>query len=167
MKPNETSQSSLSVRGSSSFLKSLLTAIACLTLVATVAVGADPVYKTYFGSKAINGYDAVAYHLTKQAVKGTKQHAHNWKGANWYFSSAANLAKFKEAPEKYAPQFGGWCAWAISEADKLVKTNPSVFDLYEGKLYLNYSKDTQSKWRADMARMIKRGNITYPRLITK
>lgn len=140
--------------------------LAALVLIGgTDAQAASPVYKTFFGSKAIGGYDAVAYHSTKKAVKGSKSHSYEWQGANWLFSSAANLSQFMSAPEKYAPQFGGYCAWAVSEKNALVKIDPRVFDLVEGKLYLNYNKKTQSDWRADRQAMIRRGGLNYPGLI--
>jgi YHS domain-containing protein len=131
------------------------------------AQAASAIYKTFFGSKAIGGYDAVAYHSSQQAVKGSKHHILRWKGANWFFSSAKNLAAFKAEPEKFAPQFGGYCAWAVAEKNQLVKIDPTVFDLVDGKLYLNYNQDTQRKWRADRSGMIHRGNVHYGKLITE
>ena len=126
---------------------------------------ASPVYKTFFGSKAIGGYDAVAYHSSGKAIKGSKNHAYEWRGANWLFAAATNLTQFKANPEKYAPQFGGYCAWAVSEKNSLVKVDPRVFDLVDGKLYLNYNKKTQRDWRADRKAMIRRGALNYPSLI--
>lgn len=153
-------------------MKTKLFALAALLVAGLVfglvpsASAADPVYKTYFGDKAIGGYDAVAYHTDGKAQKGTSKYLFNWKGANWHFSSSDNLAKFTAAPEKYAPQYGGYCAWAAA-ADKLVKSDPKRFDIYEGKLYLNYNKKTQGEWQADKKGMISRGNANFPALLKK
>ena len=144
-----------------------LLALTILVLGLNQVQAVSAVYKTFFGSKAIGGYDAVAYHTSQRAVKGSKHHVFHWKGANWFFSSAKNLAAFKAEPEKFAPQFGGYCAWAVAEKNQLVKIDPAVFDLVDGRLYLNYNQDTQKKWRAKRSDMIQRGTTNYRRLITE
>lgn len=121
---------------------------------------------TFFGNKAVGGYDTVAYHTAKKAVKGKKDFTTHWKGANWLFSSAKNLQAFKANPQKYAPQYGAYCAWAVAE-NKLVKADPRIFDLHDGKLYLNYNAKTQKDWNADRTGMVRRGNYNYPRLIAE
>ncbi len=128
------------------------------------ARAADPIYSSK--DKAIGGYDTVSYFTENKAVKGSGEHSHTWKGATWHFSSAANLALFKADPQKYAPQYGGYCAYAAAQND-LVKSDPKLFDFYGGKLYLNYSKRTVRKWKVDRPGMIKRGDANYPKLIAK
>ena len=140
-----------------------------LTLVAFLFTfdeiqAAKPISTTFFGSKAIGGYDAVAYHTHKKAVPGIKAYQTSWQGANWLFNSAANLKTFKSNPKKYAPSYGGYCAWAAAE-NRLVKADPTIFDIHEGKLYLNYNKKTQDDWNADRPGMIIRGDKNYPRLV--
>lgn len=143
-------------------------ALAAATVISLAAAesasAAKPVNTTFFGGKAIEGYDAVAYHTQKKAVKGSKTHSYKWKGANWYFSSAAHLDLFKQDPNKYAPQYGGYCAWAAAK-NKLADTDPEVWDIYNGKLYLNYNTKTRNEWRLDKAGMVKRGDANYPNLV--
>lgn len=134
-----------------------------LTFAAVSAPGADQIYNTGFGDNAIGGYDTVAYHTQNKAVKGKSDYTYQWRDAKWSFSTAKNLAAFKKSPTKYAPQFGGYCAWALA-SNKLVKSDPKIFDIHDGKLYLNYSAKTRKQWLADQAGMIKRGNANYPKL---
>ena len=94
-----------------------------------------------FGNEAINGYDAVAYFTKEQAVKGDKTFSQNWKGANWYFSSAENLNLFKSNPEKYAPQFGGYCAFAVNKGFT-ANSDPNAFKIINDKLYMCRQKNT-------------------------
>jgi YHS domain-containing protein len=127
---------------------------------------ANPISVTFFGSKAVGGYDTVAYHQNKKAIKGSKTHKTIWKGATWLFVSAENLRTFKGKPEKFAPAYGGYCAWAAGE-NKLVKADPTIFDLHNGRLFLNYNKKTRTDWKLDRKGMIKRGDSNYPRLIAE
>ncbi len=144
----------------------LLALIALISFLPTTTSAEKAISTTFFGTKAAGGYDTVAYHTEQKAVKGNKGFKTNWKGANWLFSSAKNLQAFKANPEKYAPQYGGYCAWAAAE-NKLVKADPTIFDLHEGKLYLNYNAKTRKDWKADRTGMIQRGNQNYPRLIAE
>ncbi len=105
---------------------------------------------------AIHGYDTIAYFTENKPVKGNSEHTFEWKGAKWQFASAENLDKFKSNPEKYTPQYGGFCAYAI--ADGTVDIDPQAWKIVDGKLYLNYSKDVQKKWEADQANYIKKGD---------
>ncbi len=130
----------------------------CATLLRINA--ADPINSSFWGNKAIDGYDPVAYHLQKRAVLGAKKISYPWKGAVWFFSSSENRDLFKKDPQKYAPQYGGYCAWAAAQG-KLADTDPKLFDLHEGKLYLNYNRKTQSDWRLDKKNMIFKGDKLY------
>lgn len=124
---------------------------------------AAPVNKTFIGEKAIEAYDPLAYFKQKKPVRGNKQYVHRWKGANWYFSSAANRDLFKKNPKKYAPQYGGYCAYAVSQG-YTAGIDPRAWDIYKGRLYLNYSKDIQKKWREQKAAYIKKANQNWPKL---
>lgn len=115
------------------------------------------------GDVAIKGYDAVAYFKENKAVKGTSQFQFEWMGAKWYFSSAANRDLFVKEPEKYAPQFGGYCSWAVSN-NYVYDADPEVWKLVEGKLYFNYNKSAQKKWEEDIPGRIKKGNENWPKL---
>src|SRR5512134_1991711 len=79
----------------------------------SMSAGVDPIYK-YSGGLALKGYDPVAYFNDGKAVEGSDQFTHEWNGANWRFASAEHRDAFASEPEKYAPQFGGYCAWAVS-----------------------------------------------------
>ena len=147
-------------------LSTLLALVTLVGLLPTTVAAEKAISTTFFGSKAMGGYDAVAYHTAKKAIKGKKSFMTNWKGANWLFTSAKNLRTFQAKPEKFAPQYGGYCAWAAAE-NKIVKADPTIFDLHNGKLYLNYNAKTQKDWNADRAGMIQRGNKNYPRLIAE
>ena len=125
---------------------------------------ADPINASFWGNKAIDGYDSVAYHLQKKAVVGSKKFSYEWKGAFWLFSNSKNRELFKKEPKKFAPEYGGYCAWAAAQG-KLADTDPKLFDLYEGKLYLNYNRKTQSDWRKDKKNMVLKGNKLFPSLI--
>ncbi len=92
---------------------------------------------------AINGYDTVAYFDQSKAVKGSKKYSCEYNEATWYFSSEENREKFLENPEKFAPQYGGYCAHALAEG-KLIEANPKAFVVKDDKLYL-YSKKKFAK----------------------
>ena len=115
---------------------------------------------------AINGYDPVAYFTVGKPVKGLDTLAYEWMGAKWKFSSQANLDLFKANPEKFAPQYGGYCAYGVVQ-DALVKVEPEQFTVREGKLYLNYNADIQAKWLKDPAGFIKQADSKFTELLKK
>lgn len=124
-----------------------------------------PVNTTLFGV-AIKGYDPVAYFTAAKPVAGDKAFATEWQGATWRFASAENLALFKAEPAKYAPQFGGYCAWAVSQG-YTAGIDPDAWKIVDGKLYLNYSLDVQKKWEKDVPGFIAAGNTNWPKLLEK
>ena len=115
---------------------------------------------------AINGYDPVAYFTVGKPVKGLDTLAYEWMGAKWKFSSQANLDLFKANPEKFAPQYGGYCAYGVVQ-DALVKVEPEQFTVREGKLYLNYNAEIQAKWLKDPAGFIKQADTKFTELLKK
>lgn len=104
--------------------------------------------------KAINGYDPVAYFLQNSAVAGNDRFSTEWSGATWMFNTQSNLDSFKLDPEKYAPQYGGYCAYGCSENHKS-PTDPNAFTIVDNKLYLNYNPKVKELWKKDMAKRIK------------
>lgn len=141
--------------------------------VATAASAAEPPINTLknslFGGRtdtAINGYDTVAYFTVGKPVKGQDALATEWMGAKWKFSTQGNLDLFKANPEKYAPQYGGYCAYGVVQ-DNLVKVEPDQFTIRDGKLYLNYDTDIQAKWLKDPAGFIKAADAKFPTLLKK
>ena len=113
--------------------------------------------------KAIRGYDPVAYFTEGKSVKGNDNLTFHWKDANWYFSSTENLNSFTKNPDKYAPQYGGYCAYGMSEGHK-APTDPDAWTIVDGKLYLNYSKDIRTKWREGEKERIDKADKNWPRL---
>ena len=85
-------------------------------------------------------------------------------GATFEFSSQENLDKFKADPTAYAPQYGGYCAWAIAH-DKTAKGNPKNWTIVDGKLYLNYNNSIQKKWTADKTALIKEADGYWPSVL--
>ncbi len=124
----------------------------------------DPVYNNKSG--AIEGYDAVAYFNESKAVKGSSEFTYEWNNTTWSFSSEKNLTSFKENPEKYAPQFGGYCAYAVSKGN-VFKSSPEAWTIVGGKLYLNFNKMVQKKWLKDQDSLIKLGESNWPKVIDK
>lgn len=118
-----------------------------------------------FGSDlAAGGFDVVAYQTQSQAVPGAGQFRVRWKEAEWRFASLQNRDLFVANPDRYAPQFGGWCAFAVAAGAKAT-SDPRLFDVVNGRLFLNQSPGTQDSWRRDQAAMIQRGDQNWPRVI--
>jgi YHS domain-containing protein len=115
----------------------------------------------YTHDGAIRGYDPVAFFTEQKPVKGKPDHQYVWNGATWYFSSAGNLSAFKSDPFKYAPQFGGFCAFGTAEGHK-APTQPDTWTIIDGKLYFNYNKDVQKEWNNDRDKYIDRANKNWP-----
>ncbi len=110
---------------------------------------------------AINGYDPVAYFTEKKPVAGKADITYSWKGATWRFASAQNRDTFKANPEKYAPQYGGYCAYAVAKGST-AKTEPEAWSIVADKLYLNYSKGVQRTWEKDIPGYIKAADRNWP-----
>jgi YHS domain-containing protein len=115
---------------------------------------------------AIRGYDPVAYHRQLGPVQGSAQFTHQWRGATWHFASAANRDLFKASPEKYAPQYGGYCAFGVASG-YAVAIDPEAWSVVEGKLYLNYSKSVQARWRSDVPGFIGKADANWPKVLAK
>lgn len=153
-------------------LASGLIAAAALFSSATVLAAEPPINtlrNSFFATRtdtAINGYDTVAYFTQGKPVKGLDQLSTEWMGARWKFSTAANLALFKAEPEKYAPQFGGYCAYGVTQG-YLVKVAPEQFTVRDGKLYLNYDAEVQAKWAQDPAGYIRQAHERFQTLLNK
>ena len=115
---------------------------------------------------AFDGYDPVAYHLDAKPAKGRPEFKHAWMGAEWRFASAGNRDLFAGDPEKYAPQYGGFCAYGVAQGYK-VKFDPDAFSIVDGKLYVNYDKSVQAKWKADVPGFIEQADAKWPALREK
>jgi hypothetical protein len=122
---------------------------------------------TEFRSKlALDGYDPVAYFKSGKATKGSGDQAVTWNGATWHFASAENKAAFEASPQAYAPQFGGYCAWAVSQG-YTAKGDPNNWRIVSGKLYVNYNASVQRNWEKDMPGHIAKGEKNWPVVLSK
>jgi len=146
---------------------------ASVLLVAALALGftavasaLEPVNSTLFGDLAIKGYDPVAYFAESKPVKGSAKHTFAYMGATWRFANAENLAAFKADPAKYAPQYGGYCAWAVSQ-NYTADIDPNAWRIVNEKLYLNYDKSVQAEWEKDIPGLIAKANTNWPALLEK
>jgi len=110
--------------------------------------------------KAIGGYDPVAYFTEKKPVRGNAAFSYKWRNADWNFSSAANRDLFLGNPEKYTPQYGGYCAYAMA-FDATASTIPEAWTIVGGKLYLNYSLYVKSQWLAKQAAFISKADENW------
>ena len=146
----------------SKILGRLLATTLATALMASPAWAIDPVNKTPDGS-ALKGYDPVAYFTEDKPVKGIAEFLYEWIGAKWYFSSAANRDLFIAAPEKYAPQYGGYCAYAVSKGHT-ADINPNVWKIVNGKLYLNNGYLAGKLWQRDIPGNIDKADKNWPRL---
>ena len=113
---------------------------------------------------AIRGTDPVAYFDQMAPVVGSADHSLMWKGAEWQFSSAENLKNFKANPMAYAPQYGGYCAFALSKG-ALATTDPDAWTIYEGKLYLNYSANVRKIWSQNIPGNIALADANWPTIL--
>jgi YHS domain-containing protein len=113
---------------------------------------------------AIKGYDTVAYFKTGKALKGNESFTFKWHDMTWYFLTEENRDLFASNPEKYAPQYDGYCAWAMTEARK-AKVDPEVWEIVNGKLYLQCSKAAYEKWSRDIPGNIKKADMNWLKFI--
>ncbi len=139
-------------------------AILAITMISTQAFALDPTYTALFSNDAIRGYDTVAYFTENKPVKGKSKFSIEYNEATWLFSSEENLALFKGNPEKYAPQYGGYCAYAVSQGST-ASIKPELFTIHEGKLYLNYNESINDKWTKNKEAFITDADKNWPELI--
>jgi len=141
--------------------------LSMLMLPVGAAHAADkPVYTGFFSTVAVGGYDAVAYFTEHKPVKGDSRFSHGYAGAQWQFSSVANRDAFIAEPARYAPQYGGYCAWAVSEGDT-ASADPKFWTIVNDRLYLNYDADVQKKWERDVAGHIRKADQNWPAVLGK
>ena len=134
-----------------------------MVVLSSAAWALDPVNKTPDGL-GLKGYDPVAYFTEGKPVKGFAEFLYEWIGAKWYFSSAANRDLFAANPEKYAPQYGGYCAYAVSKGHT-ADINPSVWKIVAGKLYLNNGYLAGKLWQHDIPGNIEKADKNWPKLL--
>lgn len=127
------------------------------------AAQSDPIYTSWNSNKAVVGYDVTSF-FDGRPVKGEKTLAYEYKGAEWFFSSQENLDKFKDDPDAYVPQYGGYCAWALAN-NKLAKGSPKHWNVKDGKLYLNFNSRVKQKWLEDQTNLIAKADANWPSVL--
>lgn len=142
----------------------------CLTWVGALAGASSSaareaeVYTGLFSSLAVGGYDAVSYFKDGRPLQGVAQFSTEYKGGTWRFASLENLNQFKANPASYAPQYGGYCAWAVAQ-NYTASGDPLVWNIVGGKLYLNYDKTVQANWAKDIPGFIAKADKNWPAVL--
>jgi hypothetical protein len=121
--------------------------------------GVEPIFKFAEGL-AIKGFDPVAYFIEGKAMEGQDEFAAEWAGARWRFASARHRQMFMAEPDKYAPQYGGYCSWAVGHG-YTAKGDPEAWEIIDGKLYLNYNREVKTKWEQDAPALITKGDENW------
>ena len=148
-------------------MKKILLSLLLISMSFLVNAEEDYFTGALFSSAAIKGYDVVAYFTEQQAVKGKEDFSYEYKGVVWQFASAENLAAFEASPQKYLPQYGGYCAYAMATYGDKVKVDPEQFTVKEGKLYLNYSRGISKKFRADIDSHIVQADENWLKIVAQ
>ncbi|MBE95718.1 YHS domain-containing (seleno)protein [Marinobacter sp.] len=134
-------------------------------LYTTSALASEsPVYTGLLSNTGAGGYDTVSYFESGQPTKGSSEYTTQYQGATWRFANAENLARFKENPERFAPVYGGYCAWAVSQGD-LAKGDPKHWNIRDGRLYLNYNQSVQDQWLEDPDGFIRQADANWPTVL--
>ncbi len=149
-----------------SIFATFATALALVAATLPVHARDADVYTGTFSSLAAGGYDPVAYFKVNRPVEGVAQFSIEYKGATWRFSNQDNLNAFKATPAAYAPQYGGYCAWAVAQG-YTASGDPQFWKIVGGKLYLNYDGDVQTKWEKDIPGFIVKADKNWPGVLGK
>jgi YHS domain-containing protein len=145
------------------FLMSTIAVSAAIALPSLAFAKKAAVYTGIVSGVGAGGYDVLSYR-SGGPKKGSAAYAASYNGAKWYFSSAANMKAFQASPAKYAPAFGGYCAYAVANG-VTAKGDPLLWKIVGGRLYLNLNKAAQSRWNADIPGNIASGNQNWPRVL--
>jgi YHS domain-containing protein len=142
--------------------------LALTTLLAAEPAHAEqaPVHTALFSRVAVDGYDPVAYFTDGRPVRGATQHRITHQGYEYRFASAEHLATFRANPARYLPQYGGYCAWAVSNG-YTAAGNPQNWRIVDGRLYLNYNDEIQHRWEQDIPGHIRNANANWPSVLSR
>lgn len=146
-------------------LVALAAALAALGASPALATGPAPAVRVDSSGLALQGYDPVAFFTERKPVKGSAEYRLTWNGATWQFASARSRDTFAGAPVRYAPQFGGYCAWAVSQ-HYLAPGDPNYWKIVDGRLYVNANARAKQLWEADQEQAIARGHANWPAVLT-
>ena len=143
--------------------KTFLPAVALLVAVmATPVFGKDVTHST----PGLSGYDPVSYFTEGTPQRGSGYHVADYQGVTYAFTSEEHKEMFQGNPEKYAPAYGGWCAYGVAVGKKFV-ADPEVWKIVKGKLYVNLDRDIQSKWNEDIPGHIKTADENWTEIRDK
>jgi YHS domain-containing protein len=145
----------------SAFLRAAAVVAAFAVTATTASAREAEIYTGTFSSLAVGGYDSVAYFKAGRPMQGNEQFETKYKGAIWRFASKENLDAFTANPAAFAPQFGGYCSWAVAQG-YTASGDPQVWKIVNGKLYLNYDRDVQAKWEKDIPGFIAKADKNWP-----
>jgi YHS domain-containing protein len=140
-------------------IKQLTMVVVLLTIPFLLPAQTSEVFSTSEG--AIKGYDPVAFFNEGKPIEGKKELSYDWNHANWHFANQKNLETFKADPLKYAPQYGGYCAYGTAHGHK-APTETSTWTIVDGKLYFNYNNDVKGKWLNDQKALIEKADKNWP-----
>ncbi len=147
-------------------LIALTLAIGALTLTTPAQADQPAVYTGVLSRVAVGGYDPVAYFTDGRPVRGSADFRFTHQGFEYRFASAEHLAAFRTNPARYVPQYGGYCAWAVSQG-YTASGNPNNWRIVDGKLYLNYNDEIQGRWEQDIPGHISRANGNWPSVLSR
>jgi YHS domain-containing protein len=140
-------------------MKNLLISLLLLSACHIAWSQKSPVFVTAEG--AIRGYDPVAFFKEQKPILGSREIHYTWNGAVWYFSSVENKEAFENDPEKFAPQYGGYCAYGTANGYK-APSHPETGCVVDGKLYFNYNKQVQKDWNNNRSELIQKADKNWP-----
>lgn len=132
--------------------------------IGLIAALVSPVFSAEFFDRnglAIDGYDPVAYFTEMKPLKGSSEFRADYQGSTFHFVSVAHRDAFAANPEKFAPQYGGYCAYGMAKGYK-AKIDPATFTVVGDKLYLNYSETVRSQWLTDIPGYIRKADANWP-----
>lgn len=132
---------------------------------ASIAEASNVRYFVDDSGLAIRGTDPVAYFTQGGPVAGSAEFTHTWSGATWQFASAENRDLFAANPELYAPQYGGFCAWAVSQG-YTADIDPNAWKIVDNKLYLNFNRSVQRRWERDIPGNIGKADANWPGVLS-
>jgi len=140
--------------------------ISLTTLLSANSHAESRISTAFFSDVAVSGYDTVAYFTEHKAVKGDSDFSAEYQDATWHFSSQQNLELFQANPAQYAPQFGGYCAWAVSRG-YTAESDPLAWKIIDTKLYLNFDFEVQAMWLKEAKQRIIKANKNWPEVLKK
>ncbi|MCA0928981.1 YHS domain-containing (seleno)protein [Ruegeria profundi] len=141
-----------------------LLAAAAASMIAPAATAQDMPFFFVAEDAAMAGYDVVSYFDANAPIQGKSEHAVVWRGAKWQFSTAENREAFERDPRAFAPQFGGYCAYAMAHGS-LTGSDPMAWQVVGGRLYMTHSLEVERMWRTDSAEYIRKAEAHWPGIL--